>query len=351
MFDSFDDIDTNDAPLPAREDIELEAIPIAIARHTDTDEVNPWSPFAYHELGWRRYKPKEPKALFGSVLVHALVIGSFFVSFNEVKKIIPPKNEVNTFTVSLNKGDDLELRMPVASIEAEKDQEEIKEVEEPAEEPLPISKSNMPAEQVKPPEPQEASSTQGEAADNPTPAMNEGGGDMIWTPPAPGSTPSGAKGNEGSGEEVRVSLPTVEMPTGASDAVLLSYDQARYSDAVAMREVARISNTGMIMMAVGVDETGTVTSCVVTSTSGSVPLDERACALVASYKYRPAQDAKGKPYASIVSEVLEWAKDGKFSEPQSPEEALQKLRNIDPKNIGNNRRPLPTVKMNGRNGN
>lgn len=138
------------------------------------------------------------------------------------------------------------------------------------------------------------------------------GAGTIWTPPAP--DPNAPLASTKQPEEgKRVVLPVVEMKKGAAEPQLVSYDQGRFSDAASVHEAARLPGNGNIVMTVSVDAGGDVTSCQTSVSSGSSILDGKACELVRSYKYRPGQDADGRPRAAVVSEVLEWARDGQFS--------------------------------------
>jgi TonB family protein len=277
--------------------------------------------YGVEKTGLLRFYPEEPKAAAGSFLVHALALALFFI--HPKPEPIPEKPQESTVTISLiadnGKNEDAsKAQAPKKEEEKKEEKEEKKEIKSPSEEP-----SDEKIEQEEPQKEQKASSeenaeNEGEKSDKgitENKIGDAGGGGLIWTPPPPQSQ-TGSKEGEAR-EEIRVELPKVEIPKGASEPLLLSYDQARYSDAVAVSEATRLMNSGMIIMSVSVDEKGDVTDCFTTISSGSPLLDERACDLVKSYKYRPAQNEKGQPYKAMVSEMLEWAKDGKFSDTQS----------------------------------
>lgn len=258
-----------------------------------------------------RFRPREPKALVASVLVHAALIGAFLVSLPDFTPERRKPPEMKTLNVSLMPGDGMEVAIPKASTPVEKTVEpEETPVEPPKPVPDPVSQ-DKPVEQPDDVTPQKQNTSTSQA-DAPAQPSSQGGGKMIWTPPAPTPDAPGITRSEQAPPEKRVELPKVELGKGASEPILMSYDQGRYSDAVAMSEAERLRNAGTITMSAIVDINGDVKTCVVTTSSGSKTLDERACLLIQSYKYRPAQDEKGKNYEAVVSEVLEWARDGKF---------------------------------------
>lgn len=245
------------------------------------------------------------KALGISLLAHAAVLAALLLSIDVT---FPPKPETrtnNTFNVSLQEGDGTEAPIPKASSQVTEKKVEDATVPKPVEQ--------VPDEPVE--DARQASEESSSASSEPstdTAIATPGGGLMAWTPPPPTPFGSGVSADGPTGAEKRIEMPKVDLPKGASEPVLLSYDQGRYSDAASMSEASRLLNTGTITMSVNVDDKGEVSSCMVSATSGSSMLDDRACALVRSYRYRPAQDNLGKPHGAIVSEVLEWARDGKF---------------------------------------
>lgn len=306
--------------------------------------------------GWRRHAPRESKALVTSVIVHAAIFAAFFVSF-DFKPPLKPENKLeNTISVSLQPGDGPEVSIPKASVETAQVEEKAEEpvpqpveqsepdpVEQPVEKPV----ETQPDPQPRPQQPSQPAAPANSSDSAPSATKVGGSGEMIWTPPAPGSIASGIQPDGKPRVEKRVEMPKVELPKGASEPVLLSYDQGRFNDAATMSEASRLLNTGTITMAVNVDDKGKVTSCTVTSTSGSRMLDERGCLLVQSYEYRPAQDQNGKVHAAIVTEVLEWARDGKFVSSQTQTgEALDAVRNAEKAMPKATPRPsMPVVRM------
>lgn len=277
--------------------------------------------------GWRDHIPSEPKAALASILVHAAVFGALMFSVNVKMPQKPETRTLSTFDVSLQPGDGMDVAIPKTStpepskVEETKPEPEVQPEPQPKPDPQPQPEEQKPVEQ--PPQ-QQASSASPSETQSLTSAPSGGG--LIWTPPVPRPNAAGVSDSQMRPEN-RIEMPKVNLPKGASDPVLLSYDQGRYSDAAAMSEASRLMNTGTITMAVTVDDKGAVNDCVVTTTSGSRMLDERACALIKSYQYRPAQDNDGKTHGAIVTEVLEWARDGKFTstKPGSPV-ALEAVR-------------------------
>ena len=256
--------------------------------------------------GWRRALPDEPLALGISLVIHCSVFLALTTSFQRLPDR-RPEATMQVFEVSMVPGDGELADMPEVAAPKAVDVNEV--VPDPASLRLP---SDAPAEtESTPPEAVEASDGSASAEPAPSAGSPDDGG-SIWTPPAPRPNDADPSMSDVEGESARVELPHVELGKGASDAVLLSYDQGRFADAASNAEAARLSGTGRITMSVSVDDKGAVTACTVAITSGSALLDERACALVSSYRYRPAQDGRGVPHASIVSEVLEWARDGMF---------------------------------------
>lgn len=300
----------------------------------DPDEVT-----ERHRYDERDRRNAHRFGLAGSVGIHALLAASFLFSFSVHREPEPVTRTMSTFDVSFVPGDGKDAAIPkVAPPKAEEVSEEIK--------PEPVV-SDEPQPQPIEPEPSTAPDSQPADSSETGPPADTGstaGGALIWTPPAP-KVNDLSDGTEAVRREVRVELPKVELAKGASDPVLLSYDQGRFSDATAMSEVARLSNTGMLTMAVTVAADGKVKDCVVTSTSGSRMLDERGCQLIRSYEYRPAQDETGKSHEAIVSEVLEWSRDGKFADdPEAP--PLTQVRPSEPDAGAEKARPsLPKVSM------
>lgn len=164
---------------------------------------------------------------------------------------------------------------------------------------------------------------------------------LIWTPPAPKPNAAAATSDAG-GVEKRITLPVVELKQGATDPQLLSYDYGRFTDAASVSEATRLTGTGSIVMNVSVDDEGHVSNCQITVSSGSKLLDDKACLLIRSYRYRAARDQAGKPRAANISEVLEWARDGKFQEKAATSQAVTKSP-ITP----SARSEIPTVRLPG----
>ena len=291
--------------------------------------------------GWRDVLRDDRRSLIGSVLAHGALVAALVVS---ISVTFPPKPETrtNTINVSLNQGDGRDAEIPKASSEKAAEKVDDKVVPKPAEE-------VRTADPVEDPSTTEPAPSDGPPSENPS-TGTPGNGEMVWTPPAPRPNASGVGPDGRPRQEVRVEMPKVDLPKGASDPILLSYDQGRFSDAAAMSEASRLMNTGTITMSVTVDAEGAVGQCVVTSTSGSAMLDERACALIRSYRYRPAQDAAGKPHGAIVSEVLEWARDGKFKDAAKTAPAdAEAIRRSDPQpDAGQQGKVVPTVRMPGK---
>lgn len=256
-----------------------------------------------------RFLSDERFAMGLSALLHVSIFASFFLLIGWKErdpKVVRTRQELQ---VSIVPGDGLTPSIPkLASPSA------VKPVPNPPED---VSPTPDPA--VKP-----AVESQSDPVDLPpgpkspadgSDALPSSDGGTIWTPPAPTPNPSLLRKMPDVQKDVRVVMPDVSLPKGASDPVLVSYDQARYAAVSSMGEAAGLMNAGTITMSVLVDEKGAVSLCSVALTSGSPILDAKACALVSSYQYRPAQDAFGKPHGAIVSEVMEWAKDGKFTSP------------------------------------
>jgi TonB family protein len=298
-------------------------------------------PVATGANGWIQTISRDRRSLIGSLLAHGALITALVVS---VSVTFPPKPETRTTTinVSLDEGDGKDADIPKASSEAAKEKVEDKTVPTPAE-------KTEPEKPVQEASEQEAAPSDAPPSDTPSTGKT-GNGEMVWTPPAPNPNASGVGPDGRPREEVRVEMPKVDLPKGASDPILLSYDQGRFSDAAAMSEASRLMNTGTITMSVTVDEKGAVSQCVVTSTSGSAMLDQRACDLIRSYRYRPAQDAGGKPHGAIVSEVLEWARDGRFVEDGKKSAAeADTIRRADPSGPApQGAERMPTVRLPGK---
>lgn len=268
---------------------------------------------------WAKAIDSDRLPIAASLLLHGSVLAMFIVSF-EFSEPMREAPVSKVMEVSFAPGDGELADIPkLAAPEADESV-----TEEPAEqpEPQPESVDDIPVEDVVEPAPSEASDGATTDAEASLDAGSPNAGGMIWTPPAP--TPNAADASMAYSEmdRERVVLPVVELGKGASSAVLLSYDQGRFSDAASISEAVRLTGGGRITMAASVDDKGKVTQCVVTTTSGSGLLDERACALISSYEYRPAQDARGVAHPSLVTEVLEWAKDGEFSVPGDADLAL-----------------------------
>lgn len=262
----------------------------------------------------------EIKAISASVLVHAAVFASFFLSVGWKAPEVPETRTLKTFSVSLQ-GEGTTPAIPkVGAPVPDETAEKPPETKAPSTEPDKV---------VEPPKPEVSDQPVGASAvDQGADLVESSEGGMIWTPPAPTPNASTIAGAKPGAERPRVVMPEVALAKGASDPVLLSYDQGRFSDATTSKEAGRLSNAGTITMSVTVDDKGAVGVCSVTSTSGSPTLDDKACALIRSYTYRPAQDAFGKPHGAIVFEVLEWAKDGKFTSPAADSAAAAAERRM-----------------------
>ena len=243
-------------------------------------------------LAWRdtqlqRWMPKSDigRGFLVSGSIHAAIVGGILISMWLSFPDKPDPIELDEPLISFN--------LPGIKTEAE-------------------NKDIIPA--VAPPKSSEKPSTEEPVTAPPAPiAIMEGGsGDdqFVWTPPPPEAM-LGVGGSENGLEEARVYLKGVEMPQGASDPVLLSFDQARIDAAAELTEAARLSGKGSLKMSVNVGEDGNPISCFITETSGSKLLDERGCALVMSYFYRPAQDRAGNPRMAMVFETLEWVQEAK----------------------------------------
>lgn len=281
--------------------------------------------------GNSRALSSESSALAISLSLHvALAVGFYFsIGFGrEAPKEDPISTSMN---VSLVPGDGLTVSLPKTMAEQVQKPETKPETKpEPTPDPEPISEpepeETVEQEEVPSPSDQAAAPVTG-TSDAP-PSSTIGGRGMIWTPPAPRPQGSGLEGEADERPEQRVMMPDVEIAKGASGALLLSYDQGRFSDAVAAREALRLKGSGTIMMAIQVFKDGTVGDCVVTVSSGSPTLDERGCDLVKSYVYRPAQDEKGRTHDSTVTEVLEWAKDGEFQSASGAGEIQEEIQKM-----------------------
>jgi protein TonB len=301
------------------------------------------STFAEPMRGWRQHLPRNGKAMAASFVVHASIFAALMVSFNVEMPKKPEMRTMEVFTVSTSPGEGLDVAIPKTSAPepVKQSKPDPKPVEDPEPQPEPKPQPD-PEPQPEPERPQPSSAAPATAES--TASANPGGG-MIWTPPAPKPNASGIDASSDRVEK-RVEMPKVDLPKGASEPVLLSYDQGRYSDAAAMSEASRLMNNGTITMAVTVDTKGAVGDCIVTTTSGSRMLDERACLLVRSYAYRPAQDNAGKTHGALVTEVLEWARDGKFSQPSDAKlEAIRKAEGAMPRTGSDGAGAMPKVSM------
>lgn len=222
-------------------------------------------------------------ALLASAAVHVGIMSILIASFPEVRRIVPKKEEF----------------LKVFSIDAFKDrfQEEAPQIAPPKVD-APGRKSVKKPEEMKP-KPIFQGGAPGEL--------------MIWTPPPPKVESSSFLEKSDGSEESRVLIPDVVLRKGASEAVLLSFDQGRFADPDALKEADRIGAAGgggTIVMSASVNDMGQVVDCSVRVGSGSDILDAKACGVVRSYKYRPAQDGAGNAFASQVTETLEWSRDG-----------------------------------------
>lgn len=286
--------------------------------------------------GDRRMLSGESSALAISVSLHvALAVGFYFsIGFGrEAPKDEPISTSMN---VSLVPGDGLTVSLPKTMAEQVQKPEtkpETKPEPTPDPEPVPEPEPQETVQQEDVPSPDDQAAAPLTGASEGPPSSTIGGRGMIWTPPAPRPQGSGIDGSEDERVEDRVMMPEVEIAKGASGALLLSYDQGRFSDTLAAKEALRLKGVGTIMMAVEVFDDGTVGECVITVSSGSTTLDERGCDLVRSYVYRPAQDEKGRVHQSIVTEVLEWAKDGEFQSASGVgqiQEEIEKMPQVAP---------------------
>lgn len=240
---------------------------------------------AFREGALQRYLPKTDVGLgfLVSGSIHGAIVGGILIAMwiGQIEK--PDPIELNKPLITFN----------LPGIKTEAENEDV-----------------IPA--IAPPKSSEKPSTEEPVTAPPSPiAIMEGGtgnDQFVWTPPPPDAL-LGVGGTENGLEEARVYLKDVEMPKGASDPVLLSFDQARINEAAELTEAARLSGKGAMKMSVNVGEDGNPISCDITDTSGSKLLDERGCALVMSYFYRPAQDRAGNPRMAMVFETLEWVQE------------------------------------------
>lgn len=254
------------------------------------------------------------KALVAALGLHALVLAVLSLSMHREPEEVPVPRVRDAMAVSVSTGDGSSTLPPAPQVSAS-----VESPPSPVEDPVGVTDEPVEASS---PEQSDVLSTEAAASDAPPSASAASGGaeGTVWTPPQPGMSPSASFLSTTRPPAQRIVMPVVTMGEGAAPAVLLSYDQGRFSDAAVTAEARRLSEAGTILMSATVGADGAVSDCVVTSSSGSPDLDRRGCALVRSYRYRPARDALGKSYISIVSEVLEWAKDGKFS-PMVPDAA------------------------------
>ena len=263
----------------------------------------------------RRILPGESSALAISLSMHIALAVGFYFSIGFGQKMPKEEPMSTSMAVSLVPGDGMRVSLPnTMSEQVQKPETKPETKPEPVPDPDPAPKPEPQetVEQEEVPSPADQVSAPLTGSSEASPSSTIGGRGMIWTPPAPRPQGSGIDGDTGEKLEQRVMMPEVEIAKGASGALLLSYDQGRFSDAVTAKEALRLKGAGTIMMAIQVFKDGTVGDCVVTVSSGSETLDERGCDLVKSYIYRPAQDEKGRTHDSVVTEVLEWAKDGEF---------------------------------------
>ena len=134
-------------------------------------------------------------------------------------------------------------------------------------------------------------------------------GVFVWTP-APPSEIVGRIGSTAGVDGARIFLENIDIPEGASDPILLSFEEAKLNSVAEMEEAARLSGRGSMKMSVQIDTEGKPVLCNIAETSGSQLLDERGCSLVMSYRYRPAHDFLGKPRPALIFEWLEWMNTG-----------------------------------------
>lgn len=136
---------------------------------------------------------------------------------------------------------------------------------------------------------------------------------FVWTPDPPTSV-IGQIGSTLGFETSRIFLENLEIPEGASDPILLSFEEAKLNSVAEMEEAARLSGSGSMRMSVQVDIEGKPVLCNISQTSGSKILDERGCELIMSYRYRPAHGFTGEPRPALIFEWLEWMKTGSNDE-------------------------------------
>lgn len=72
-------------------------------------------------------------------------------------------------------------------------------------------------------------------------------------------------------------------------------------------DAIRASRSGRVVVSVGVDSAGKVVTCAVAVSSGTTSLDQRTCALaLASGRFDPATDRRGRSVASIYKLPVRW---------------------------------------------
>ena len=77
------------------------------------------------------------------------------------------------------------------------------------------------------------------------------------------------------------------------------------------KEAIRTNRQGRVVVALGIDSTGSVATCAVRVSSGTTALDESTCAAAREHgRFNPATDGKGRPIASTYILPVLWTLPG-----------------------------------------
>lgn len=258
----------------------------------------------------QRYLPKSDvsrglviSASFHAVIIIGILI-ALWISRLENPLPNPPEESLVTFNLpgvknELEKKE--EIPVPLETSDEKPAEESVITPPEPA--------NILPEEAAKDiplPKPSKIEPLDDQLVSAPPPGSADGD-QLVWTPPPPEVLRSFAGAEKSDG--TRVNLKGIDLPEGASDPILLSFDQARIDEAAELTEAVRLNGRGAMKMSVSVGTDGNPASCDVTQTTGSKLLDDRGCALVMSYFYRPAKDRGGNSRTALVFETLEWTKE------------------------------------------
>ena len=98
------------------------------------------------------------------------------------------------------------------------------------------------------------------------------------------------------------------MPTKIQPATPIGDPASWFSSDDYPAEAMRNGGTGTVNATLAIDETGKVTDCSVTESSGNQTLDDATCALLmVRARFSPGHDAKGQPIATSFHRQIRWA--------------------------------------------